>query len=124
MAYAWANRYFVYLEELVLVSATEKAEKLEERREHAQQSVIGVQRIRDRVNRDTRDFIDEANRRLLEAASEDECNRIIEHAEIYERHIAAVGTHMSPYRSASLLSQWRREESGQLDMFDGEGSDQ
>jgi hypothetical protein len=113
-----------FLEEFVLGSAKKKAEKLEERLAQARQWMVGARQILERVNRESREFIDEADRRLLEAATEDECNRIIEQAEIYERRMGAVGAHLSPYRSDSLLSQWRREKSGQLEMFDDEGAEQ
>jgi hypothetical protein len=55
---------------------------LEERREQARGWTVGMRQLLDRLNRDTRAFIDEANRRLLEAANEDECDRIIDDAEI------------------------------------------
>jgi hypothetical protein len=79
---------------------------------------LGRHALNQQVYRQNCDVLEEANRRLQEAAEEDETERIIRDCKEIERILGAAVVQSSPHRAESLIAHWRRERSGQLPLFD------
>ena len=103
-------------------SATENARNIDEARARAEQWLVGMRRLHDRVMKYSRETINELNTCLQEVTVAEDYDRIIDFAETYERRLGAVEVHVSPYKAGTPLAQRRQKKAKQVELFESDES--